>query len=488
MGRGDGKSERTQSVDAQLPAADERLALANTEGFEGDASEDAVSRPEVGEPPLPVGSQVGEYVVKRVLGSGGFGTVYEAVQPAISKRAAIKVLATKYSFDAKAVSRFVAEARITNQIGHPNIVGVFSFGRLDDGRHYHVMDFVSGETLEGLIERRGALPLAEALPILRGIASALDAAHRQQIVHRDLKPANVVLADHGDSIAPKVIDFGVAKLLGEEPKVAKTRSGALIGTPLYMSPEQCRGRNVDQRSDVYSFGVLMYEILTGRPPFEGKDAVDLLLSHTSEAPLPPSRVKGLPAPLGPAVDEIVLSLLAKDPAKRPAKLGEVLRSLESPSPSVVPPRAAPRTRPWLMVAGVVGALAVVAAAQRVSSEAPAAAGISAAIVPLREPPPVVSTQQPARTEYVRVEIVGPPAGTEVHGPDGRLLGTLPGSIQLARSDSPVTLELNRRGYGKLSHAVTPKGDLRVALTLPSATKPKPSAPAPSPDETEKPKW
>ena len=166
------------------------------------------------------------------------------------------------------VSRFIAEARAVNQIRHRNIIDIFSFGQLDDGRQYYVMELLDGEPLDALIERDGRLPLAEAIPILRGIARALDAAHAKGIAHRDLKPENVFLGrDPTARVFPKLLDFGIAKLLAPEdgPK-HKTRTGTPIGTPYYMSPEQCRGRDVDHRTDIYSFGVLAYRMLTGVLP------------------------------------------------------------------------------------------------------------------------------------------------------------------------------------------------------------------------------
>ena len=160
-----------------------------------------------------------------MIGTGGFGTVYEGEQPLIGKRVAIKVLARRYSGDPEAVSRFVSEARVANQIRHRNIVGSFSFGTLPDGRRYHVMDFVEGETLDAMIRQRGALPVDEAIQILRGVASALDAAHKKDVVHRDLKPANVLVGREEGVLVPKVIDFGIAKLLSDDEH-ARTRHRA----------------------------------------------------------------------------------------------------------------------------------------------------------------------------------------------------------------------------------------------------------------------
>src|SRR5262249_52669990 len=209
--------------------------------------------------------QVGEYRTESKLGEGGFGGVYNAVHPLIGKSAAIKVLNRQYSSNPQMVSRFIAEAKAVNQIRHRNIIDIFSFGQLDDGRQYYVMEYLDGEPLDALLDRHGKLALVEALPILRGIARALDAAHAKGVAHRDLKAENVFLATDSDGggVWPKLLDFGIAKLMAPEDGVKhKTRTGTPVGTPYYMSPEQCRGRDVDHRTDIYAFGVLAYLMLT----------------------------------------------------------------------------------------------------------------------------------------------------------------------------------------------------------------------------------
>ncbi|WP_437513197.1 serine/threonine-protein kinase [Sorangium sp. So ce1099] len=278
------------------------------------------------DPDLAPGTPVGEYRIEAKIGVGGFGTVYRAMHPVIGKAAAIKVLSRQCSANPQLVSRFIAEARAVNQIRHRNIIDIFSFGALEDGRHYYVMELLEGMTLDAYLRKRGRLPPAEALPILVKIARALDAAHAAGIAHRDLKPENVFLVfDEDGAIFPKLLDFGIAKLLGEPSTTAhKTRTGHLIGTPLYMSPEQCRGRNVDHRTDVYSFGILAHELLAGAPPFDGESAFDLLTKHASE-PAPP--VSSLATHLSPALDAPLLRMLEKDPASRPASLLEATAAL-----------------------------------------------------------------------------------------------------------------------------------------------------------------
>jgi eukaryotic-like serine/threonine-protein kinase len=278
-----------------------------------------------GDADLPAGQTVGEYRVEAKIGEGGFGAVYRAVHPLIGKAAAIKVLNKQYSSNPQMVSRFVAEARAVNQIKNRNIIDIFSFGALPDGRQYYVMELLDGKTLDAYRKVKGRLGPEEAIPMLRGVARALDAAHAAGIAHRDLKPENIFLVfDDDGGVFPKLLDFGIAKLLGDSITGHKTRTGTPMGTPHYMSPEQCRGRNVDARTDVYSFGVLLFEVLTGKVPFDGEDVMEILVKHTSaEAPLPSVACPALP----PALDAPLRAFLEKDPAARPPSVGAGLDAL-----------------------------------------------------------------------------------------------------------------------------------------------------------------
>ena len=278
------------------------------------------------DPDLQPGQIVGEYRVETKLGQGGFGAVFKAAHPLIGKLVAIKVLSQRFSVDPEMVSRFVAEARVVNQIRHHNIIDIFSFGTLDDGRHYYVMEYLDGEPLDRRIARQGYLSLREALPILRAIARALDAAHAKGIAHRDLKAENVFLASNPDGVFPKLLDFGIAKLLAPEDGLAhKTRTGAPLGTPHYMSPEQCHGRDVDHRTDLYAFGVLAYVMLTGVYPLDGADYMTILMRQLHDEPSPASSHRpDLPA----GIDRVIAWLMRKDPAARPATLGDAMSSIE----------------------------------------------------------------------------------------------------------------------------------------------------------------
>jgi serine/threonine protein kinase len=270
---------------------------------------------------LEPGTMVGEYSIVARIGKGGMGTVFSAVHPVIGKQAAIKVLDLALCEDPVAVERFVQEARSANQIRHPNIVDIFNFGELPDGRRYLVMELLGGETLARRVKRI-EVTLPETVEIIDQIADALEAAHEQGIVHRDLKPENVFLVPvRGNRLLVKLLDFGIAKLAGAESglRAQRTATGALLGTPAYMSPEQARGKPVDHRTDLYALGVILFEMTTGRRPFVAESALDLMMKHVQEAPPP---LLSLRPDLPPALGDIVGSLLAKDPAAR-APLADV---------------------------------------------------------------------------------------------------------------------------------------------------------------------
>jgi len=275
---------------------------------------------------LVPGDTVGEYRIEGKLGEGGFGAVFSAVHPVIGKHAAIKVLSRQFSANPQMVSRFIAEARAVNQIRHRNIIDIFAFGQLPDGRQYYVMELLDGTTFDRYLASNKRLTLGQALPILRGIARALDAAHGKGILHRDLKPENVYLVfDEDGGVQPKLLDFGLVKLLGAASGGEhKTKTGTPMGTPYYMSPEQCRGKDVDRGTDIYAFGALVFEVLTGHVPFNGESPMDVLLKHmTAEPPRASEVCPGVPAQL----DEPIRRMLAKEPSARPASVGEALESL-----------------------------------------------------------------------------------------------------------------------------------------------------------------
>ena len=283
---------------------------------------DLFLRPDDG---LAPGTMVGEYRIQSKLGAGTFGDVYAGEHPLIGKRVAVKVLNQRFASDPVIISRFIAEARAVNKIRQRNIIDIFSFGVLADlERHYFVMELLDGLTLGALMDANGRLPLPVVLQIVRGIADALDAVHEAGITHRDLKPDNVFLATERDgTYFPKLLDFGIAKLLGENA-AHKTGSGMVLGTPRYMSPEQARGKRADHRADIYALGVMIHEMVTGRPLFVGESSVDVLLMHAAD---PPPRMSSVCPDLPPALDAPILAMLEKNPKDRPASAGQAIAAL-----------------------------------------------------------------------------------------------------------------------------------------------------------------
>jgi serine/threonine protein kinase len=284
---------------------------------------------------LPPGYVVGEYRVGQVLGRGGMGVVYAGLQPVIEKRVAIKVLHADLSADPSLVRRFLDEARAVNRIRHPNIIDIFSFGQLADSRQYFVMEYLEGRTLADRL-LAGDLPLADYPPLLSQICDALDAAHSENIVHRDLKPENIWIVEprRGRPFA-KLLDFGIAKLLATGHE-STTRTGMVMGTPQYMSPEQCHGRAVDHRTDIYAMGVILYQIWTGKAPFAGETFAELLTKQLTTTAERPSTL----APVPPELDELIMRCLEKDPARRPQsarELGERLAKIlaDRPAPTAL---------------------------------------------------------------------------------------------------------------------------------------------------------
>ncbi len=274
---------------------------------------------------LDVGTALGEFTVEGKIGEGGMGSVFSAVHPLIGKRAAIKVLKKELCEDPITLERFIDEARVVNQIGHPNIVDVFAFGTLPDGRSYFVMEWLKGMSLRERLQG-GPIHYLEACSILKALARALEAAHEKGIIHRDLKPDNVFLVEQrGEVPRVKLLDFGIAKLVRQDQSVSRTATGAMIGTPQYVAPEQAKGHAIDARVDIYSLGCVAFELLTGRPPFVADNAMEMVAKHLMEAPPRPSSIDPrIPKEL----DDLVSECLSKDREQRPT-LTEISATLET---------------------------------------------------------------------------------------------------------------------------------------------------------------
>jgi serine/threonine protein kinase len=291
---------------------------------------------------------IGEkYRLDRLLGTGGMGAVYAGMHVELERPTAIKLLLPELVSDQQALERFKREARAAARLNHPNVAGTYDFGTLPSGESYIVMELVEGETLRDYLSAANVLPIREAVLIARQAADGIESAHRGGIVHRDLKPANIIISrDHHDSLLVKVLDFGIAKLKENStaaPLASITTAGAIVGTPRYMSPEQCADREVDARSDIYSLGVILYEMLAGKVPFDSPSAMALALKHVQEQPPPLSEARqGLPAEL----ERLVMRTLAKDPAGRPQTAAELSGALLAAEGSFAPPPAdAPQSPP-----------------------------------------------------------------------------------------------------------------------------------------------
>ncbi|MES1178002.1 MAG: serine/threonine-protein kinase [Myxococcales bacterium] len=266
----------------------------------------------------------GRYEIRSVLGEGGMGVVYEARHCALGKRFALKALRKDLSKDADIAARFMQEARTAAAVSHPGLVEITDFGQLPAGQPFFVMELLEGQSLATLIRRGGPIPAARAVAIVRQIAEALGAAHDHSIVHRDLKPDNIHISSAGpghDRVT--IVDFGLAKVVGTS---RLTRAGMVFGTPHYMSPEQAMGEATDHRTDVYALGIVMYEMFTGRVPFEADSYMGVLTKHMYMAPTPPSQLLAT-AELG-VLEDITLRCLEKKPDHRYATLGELTHDLD----------------------------------------------------------------------------------------------------------------------------------------------------------------
>jgi eukaryotic-like serine/threonine-protein kinase len=253
----------------------------------------------------------GKYHLQTRIGSGGMGAVYLARRIHIGDEVAVKVLHAHYVAEASAVERFRREARAAAMLRHPNVVAIYDFGEArGDSPAFIVMELVNGFSLRALLQRERRLFPERAVALLREICTGVGAAHRHNVVHRDIKPDNIIVCppEHPDEPEKvKVLDFGIAKLRDLAPDQGLTQTGAVLGTPYYMSPEQCRGDALDPRSDVYSLGAMLYEMIAGQPPFLANTITGVVAKHLTETPALLSRH----APVTPALEAVVMRALAK---------------------------------------------------------------------------------------------------------------------------------------------------------------------------------
>src|SRR5215510_6011058 len=264
-----------------------------------------------------------KYYLESKLGVGGMGTVYRAGRLLIGDRVAVKVLHPDQMADPQAVERFRREAQTAARMKHPNVVTVYDFGVPREGLNYQVMELAEGDRLRSLVERQGMLAETAAAEIILQVCAALDEAHRQGIVHRDIKPENILVQTIPGGLQVKLLDFGIAAL--RDIKAGRlTRTGGVVGTPHYMSPEQCLGEELDGRSDIYSLGIVLFEMLTGVVPFDSPTTTAIVVKHVNDPPPPP---RTLNPKISRAVESVALRALEKCRDARPQTAGEMAKEL-----------------------------------------------------------------------------------------------------------------------------------------------------------------
>lgn len=300
------------------------------------------------------------YRIESLLGQGGMGAVYKAYDTELGRTVALKLVRPELAGSSETMQRFKQELLLASKISHKNILRIYDLGD-SDGVKFITMASVEGSDLSGLIERTGRLPLDRALSFTKQLCAALEAAHREGIVHRDLKPQNILI-DHADNLY--VSDFGLAKSLASAA-ASMTRSGQLLGTPRYMSPEQVEGKEVDHRSDLYSLGLILFEIFTAELPFRGESALQIMFQRVTAAPKDP---RALRPELPDYVANVILKCLERDPAKRYQRAREILLDIEAQSATSSSPssrtstieirRTKPRRLPWILLSGIPIAIAL----------------------------------------------------------------------------------------------------------------------------------
>ena len=448
--------------------------------------------PKSDEPHPLIGQTLGKYRITRLIGSGGMGAVFEASHESINQRVAVKVLHAKLTADPEAVQRFMKEAKTTSMVHHVGLVRVFDFGQLPDGAAYMMMEYLEGESLRARLATVNKLEVVDSLRITRQIAAALAAAHEKGIVHRDLKPENVLLCPDPETPSgerAKVLDFGIAKVIEPDGEVMKTTTGAILGTPTYMSPEQCRGvGNVTEKADVYSLGAMLYQMISGRPPFVGQGAGDLIAMHIIETPTP---LRELMPGVSPDVETLVHQMLIKKPDERPS-MRQVLQALEqlgltatsAAGTQVVivqppPPPVAPSRSRAVVLGVALGVAGLGGAALFFLS-----GGRHRGPDPVVQPPPASQpvTPPPGPGALVKLEILSQPPGAQVlELPNQVPLGITPWRIERPRDRAPLELLLRLPGFVDQKLLLNAQADETRRVTM----NPEPATPAKPAENTKK---
>ena len=464
------------------------------------------------------------YRIDSVLGEGGMGIVYRCTHTIIGKKVAMKVLRADMARDEEVTERFLNEAKSASAIGNAHIIDISDFGRLPDGSTYFIMEFLAGTALADVVEDGKPLTVSRILHIAHQLAEGLAAAHHSGIVHRDLKPDNIFLVTKGSQKDfVKILDFGIAKVSsGEGSKL--TQAGAVFGTPHYMSPEQAAGAPVDHRSDIYAFGVILYELASGKVPFDADNFMGILTQHMYKAPVPIRALVPEPQEVPPGLEAMVLKCLSKRPEQRYQSMDELSRDIERlkeggipeavpdlmnrsggfnvpadyfktamPAPVPAEPAGVRSRNKWPMyagIAGVVAAVVLVVGVLTTGTESPASAPTAASIPTPASAIAAANTassapeETPPTPDDMTIQVVLAISPIDAHAFEGETdLGTSPVIVQVPHGKS-IDLVVKRAGYSdktvsvdgtktKLSVNMDPVPSSRPAIRAKPKPKPKP---------------
>lgn len=464
--------------DAMLGATDTAVAMDNKRNTNTTTVEQPVH---AGTPSVEIIGKtlLDRYLVTRKVGQGGMGAVYEATHTLINKRVAVKVLLEKYAQREAIVARLKQEAQLASSVGNEHIIDITDFGTTDDGRTFVVMEFLDGESLAECLARETKLSEQRILRIVAQAASALAAAHAKGVVHRDIKPENLFLLRRKDQDFVKVVDFGISKSLrasgDDEDQPRLTQTGMVLGTPLYMSPEQARGDDaLDARVDVYALGVIMYEAATGRVPFVGNNYLSVISQVLNETPKPMREIR---PELSEEFEAIVLRAMEKNRDERYASaedlFADITALLDDPTHSTerakitgprrkIPKRSSARYVVW--IGGVAITVAAVAFTVKVmmgdGKKEPSAGPTDAQMTVAKDAEIAIDVATKPALEYIKMKIVTTPPGATilmegatVYGVNGEKV--TPMTIEVLEKDKEIAFIAQLQGYDEKAFGKNP---------------------------------